>query len=200
MKHSIATLLISLLFTTTFGQQLISGDYGDGLRVCYDSATKKVTGYFEESTGFDETTNRPRFSCTFYMEGTSNGKKFNVKTYYPADKKNDLITGTLELVSNKKLKLLLPQDHGGCWNVQSFTGEPVDFTLEKSQPWIQIRYVNAAKAYFYSEKAADKQMKAYMVKGDIVGVEKIDQDWAYCAYYGKKVFRGWVKVAELNDL
>jgi hypothetical protein len=200
MKHTIATFLVSLFFTATFGQQLISGDYEDGLRLCYDSATKKVTGYFEMGTGYDETTNRPRFSCIFYLEGVNNGKKFDVKTYFPADKANDQVNGTMELVSSKEVKILLSDEHGGCWNVQHFKNEPVDFTLDKSQPWIQARYVNAARAYFYSEKTDDKQMKTYIVKGDMVYVEKIDHDWAWCTYFGKKAFKGWVKMSELNGL
>jgi hypothetical protein len=199
MKHAIVTFLVSFLFITTFGQQLISGDYNDGLKLCYDSTTKKVTGYFEEHTGYDEQTNTSRFSCIFYIEGVVSGKKFKVNTYFPADKKEDLINGTMELVTNKKVTLLLPQDHGGCWNVQPFT-KPVEFTLDKNQPWIQIRYVNTPKAYFYSEKSDDKRMKIYIVKADVVCVEKIEQDWAYCSYFGKKVSKGWVKLAELNTL
>jgi len=199
MKHAIVALLISFVFSTTFGQQLISGDYDDGLKLCYDSATKKVTGYFEEHTGYDEQTNSARFSCIFYIEGIVTAKKFKVNTYFPADKKDDQITGTIELVNNKEFTLLLPQDHGGCWNVQPFT-KPVEFTLNKNQPWIQVRYVNAAKAYFYSEKSDDKQMKIYIVKGDVVCVEKIEAGWAYCTYFGKKVSKGWVKVNELNTL
>jgi hypothetical protein len=198
MKHVIVTFLISFIFTTTFGQ-LISGDYNDGLKLCYDSTTKKVTGYFEEHTGYDEQTNSSRFSCIFYMEGIVNGKKFTINTYFPADKKDDQVTGTMELISNKSVTVLLPEDHGGCWNVQPFT-KPVDFTLDKNQPWIQVRYVNVTKAYFYSEKMDDKRMKVYLVKADVVYVEKMEEGWAYCTYFGKKVSKGWVKVSELNAL
>jgi hypothetical protein len=199
MKYAFVTFLAALVYATTFGQQLISGDYNDGLKLCYDSATKKVTGYFEEGTGYDEQTNSSRFSCIFYIEGTVSGKKFKVNTYFPADKKDDLVTGTMELVSNTSVNLVLPQDHGGCWNVQPFT-KPVDFTLDKKQAWIQIRYVNIAKAYFYSEKLDDKRTKIYLVKADVVCVEKIEAGWAYCTYFGKKVSKGWVKVSELNIL
>jgi hypothetical protein len=83
--------------------------------------------------------------------------------------------------------------------VQPFT-KPVDFTLDKSQPWIQVRYVNVAKAYFYSEQLDDKRMKTYLVKADVVCVEKIEAGWAYCTYFGKKISKGWVKVSELNIL
>jgi hypothetical protein len=200
MKHSIATFLVIFFFTSTFGQQLISGDYGDGFKLCYDSATKKITGHFANYTGWDERTNTARFSCIFYLEGSVDGKKFDVKTYAPAEKNSDLINGTVELISNKEVKIKLAEEHGGCWNVQHFNDEPVDFSLEKSQPWIQVRYVNGAKANFYSDKSDDKKTKVYIVKGDVVCVEKIDKDWAYCTYFGKKECKGWIKIADLNVL
>lgn len=193
------TLLGCFVCSAIFGQQIISGNYNFELKLCYDSSTKKVTGYYENGTGYDEQTNNARFTCIFYIEGTVSGKKFKVNTYFPADKKEDLVTGTMELISNKSITLVLPQDHGGCWNVQPFT-EPIDFTLAKKQPWVQVRFVNVAKAYFYSEKLDDKRTKIYLVKADVVCVEKIETGWAYCTYFGKKASKGWMKVSEFNTL
>ena len=42
--------------------------------------------------------------------------------------------------------------------------------------------------------------KKYIIKGDIVYVEKIEGDWALCSYFGKKTTKGWLKVADLNQL
>ena len=36
--------------------------------------------------------------------------------------------------------------------------------------------------------------------GDIVYVEKIEGDWALCSYFDKKTTKGWLKVADLNQL
>jgi len=81
MKKILTTLITILSAVVSFGQHPISGDYDIGLRLSYDSATKKVTGYFEDYTGMDETTHNPRFSCIFYIEGTATGRKFAVTTY-----------------------------------------------------------------------------------------------------------------------
>ena len=199
MKNVMVSFLVSFVCVSSFGQQLTSGEYSDELKLCYDSATKKVTGYYESGTGYDEQTHNARFTCAFYIEGTVSGKKFKVNTYFPADKKDDQITGTMELASNKSMTLVLPEDHGGCWNVQPFK-EPVNFTLEKIQSWIQVRYINVAKAYFYSEQLDEKRTKIYLLKADVVCVEKVEAGWAYCTYFGKKVSKGWVKVSELNAL
>jgi hypothetical protein len=200
MKKTFTTLLTALLCNWAFGQQLMSGIYDGRLRLSFDSANKKVTGYFEEYTGSDEQTGNPRFSCVFYLEGTMTGQKFTVNTYYPTDSKDDLIQGTMEIVTNKKVKIRLPKEHGGCWNVQPFADKPVVFTLEGKQSWMQIRYVDAAKAYFYSDKGEDNRLKSYLVKGDIVCIEKIEEQWAYCTFISKKTTKGWLKLAGLNTL
>ena len=199
MKQSIVTLLVLILSLSTFGQQILSGDYSSGLILSFDSATKKVTGYFQNYTGSDEKTGNARFSCIFYIEGIATGKKFTIKTYFPTEKTEDLISGTMEIISDWQVKIKLPQEHGGCWNVQHFADEPVDFSLEEKQNWAQVRYVNVARAYFYSDRSDDKRMKSYIVKGDFVCIEKIEQGWAYCTYFGKKITKGWMKVAELNS-
>lgn len=198
MKHATAILLILLLSGSTSGQQILSGNYSFGLKLSYDSATKKVTGYFEDYTGEDEKTGNPRFSCIFYIEGIATGKKFAIKTYVPTEKNDDLISGTMEIVTNRQVKIKLPQEHGGCWNVQHFADEPVDFTLETRQKWQQVRYADVPKANFYSDSSEDKRMKSYIVKGDFVCVAKIEHGWAYCTYFGKKTTTGWMKVSELN--
>lgn len=200
MKQSITTLLTALLFNSLFGQHIVSGDYGDGLKLSFDSATKKLTGCFESYTGMDEQTKNPSFSCIFYLEGTVSGQKFTIKTYYPTDKQGDLIQGTIEIVTNKKVKIKLPKEHGGCWNVQPFADKPVGFTLETNQNCIQTRYVNADRAYFYSDKSDDKRLKSYLIKGNFICIEKIEGDWAYCIYVGKKTTKGWLKLSDLNTL
>lgn len=200
LKPIIATLLSILLCHSIFGQQLIAGTYDAGLRLAFDSTNKKVTGYFEDYTGNDEQTGNPRFSCIFYLEGTMTANKFTLKTYYPTNREDDLIEGTLEVVTSRKIKIKLPKEHGGCWNVQHFADEPVAFTLEGNQNWKQIRYVAAARSYFYSDKGEDKPLKSYLVKGDFVCVEKIEGQWAYCTFVGKKTTKGWLKLAAFNRL
>lgn len=113
MKNLFLILLLasSNLF---FGQKVISGEYEMDLKLSYDASKNMLTGYFESYTGWDEQTRNSQFSCIFYIEGKVTGNKFNVKTYYPEDKKEDLILGTVEIVNNRTIKIKLPEEHGGC--------------------------------------------------------------------------------------
>jgi hypothetical protein len=70
MKQIILTFLVAFFATSCLGQMLISGDYGSGLKLAYDSAGKKLTGYFEDYSGLDAQ-NNPMFSCIFYLEGSA---------------------------------------------------------------------------------------------------------------------------------
>lgn len=200
MKQSITTLLTVFLVNSLFGQRVVSGEYDSGLKLSFDSTTKKITGYFEDYTGNDEQTNNPKFSCIFYLEGTVTGPKVTIKTFYPTHKKDDLIQGTIEIVANNKVKIELPKEHGGCWNVQHFADEPVSFTLEKGQKWVQIRYVDATKTFFHNDKSEEGLLKSYLVRGNLIFVEKIEGQWAYCTYAGKKTTTGWLKLSDLNTL
>lgn len=202
MKYAISTITLLLFAIIVFGQEqtIVSGNYDSGLKLSYDSKTNKLTGYFESYTGFDEQTNKPRFSCVFYLEGDVVGQKFKVKTYYPLDKSENLIEGTVEIIDNKAVKIKLPEEHGGCRNVLHFADEPVKFKLEKSYNFVQIRYVDVDKAYFFSEKSNNKKLRAYLLKGDFVSVEKIEQGWVYCTYFGKKTTKAWFKLSDLNKL
>lgn len=134
MNKLLLTFLILLFANLLSGQKLISGEYDSGMRLSYDTSSNILTGYFESYTGLDEETQNPKFSCIFYIEGKVTGKKFSIKTYYPEDKKDDMISGTIEIIDNKTIKISLPEEHGGCWNVQHFADKPEEFGLEKKQP------------------------------------------------------------------
>ncbi len=188
------------VFNVLYGQKLASGEYEFGLKLAYNSKTNKISGYFENYTGWDETTNSPRFSCIFYMEGSAESNKFKIKTYYPGDKLADTIEGTCEIIASNSIKIKLPEEHGGCWNVQHFADEPVKFNLEKTIKWVDIRYVVVSKTYFHSQNTVSKKQKAYIIKSNIVCVEKLEGDWAFCTYYGKKITKGWIKTSDLNKL
>lgn len=197
MSKIIILFILILFSSVTFSQQIIqSGEYDNSLRMAYDSESKKITGYYENYTGWDEKTKAPRFSCIFYIEGTVSEQKVKIKTYYPEDKNEDTIEGHIEIVNNETIYIVLPEEHGGCWNVQHFADKPDKFKLVKETNWIQIRYVDTEKCYFHKSK----KLKSFVIKGDIVYVEKIEGDWALCSYFGKKTTKGWLKVADLNQL
>lgn len=182
------------------GQTLVSGEYEFGMNLSYDESSKILTGYFENYSGWDDETKNPRFSCIFYIEGKVTGKKITVKTYYPENKSDDVILGTVQIINNKTIKIKLPEEHGGCWNVQHFADEPEQFDLKKKTNWIQIRYVDKNKSFFFKENSNLSKTKIYLVKGDIVYVEKIENGKAFCTYKGKKTTKGWINTSDLNTL
>jgi hypothetical protein len=200
MKNICLTFLLLLLSNLTFGQKIISGEYDFGMKLSYDSASNTLTGYFENYTGLDEETQNPKFSCIFYIEGKVTGKKFAIKTYYPADKKDDLISGTIEILDTKTIKIKLPEEHGGCWNVKHFADQPEEFGLEKKTNWTQIRYIDKPKSYFYKDQSNANQTKIYLLKGDIICVDKIENGKAFCTYFGKKITKGWINISDLNKI
>ncbi len=198
---AILTITTFLLFSTiSFSQHLISGEYNFGLRLAYDEHSSIVTGYFENYTGWDEKMESPRFSCIFYLVGIVEDNKAKIISYYPGTIVGDTISGTLEIIDNKTISIQLSEEHGGCWNVQHFVDEPVEFQSLDSIPWSQIRFIATPKAYFYSTKSTDNRQKAYVIKNDKVYVTKLEGKWAYCLFYGKKTTKGWIKVSDLNRL
>jgi len=191
-------ILFLLLFPIKFyGQYKLTPGIYEELRIAYDSSANYVTGYYENGTGYDKKTGSPIFSCIFYIEGTLANDTANIKTYFPCD--TDIIEGKLSLNKNE-VKILLSSEHGGCWNVQHFTDSPVNFIFEQHKPWIQIRYAVKDKVYFYSEQNDMNKLKAYIVKGDIVYIEKINNDWVFCSFSGKRITQGWIRLSDLNQL
>lgn len=199
MRKLLTTITILWITNISFSQTLESGEYDSGLKLAYDSITNKLTGYFENYTGLDEETGNAKFSCIFYIQGSVTGSQFIVETYYP-NGTSDFIKGTFKIISEKTASIKLPEEHGGCWNVQHFADEAAQFDIEKKTEWIQIKYVLVDKAYFYTERSEDKKQKAYIVKNDFVCIEKIEGGWAYCTYFGKRITKGWIKTVDLNKI
>jgi hypothetical protein len=199
MRKLLSTITLLWLSNISFGQTIVSGEYDSGLKLAYDSITNKLTGYFENYTGLDEETGNPKFSCIFYIQGTITGGQFSVDTYYPNDT-SDIIKGDIQIINDKTASIKLPEEHGGCWNVQHFADDQVKFSLEKHIAWTQIRFITCDKTYFYSDKSIDKKQKSYIVKNDFVCIDKIEDEWAFCTYYGKSITKGWVRTADLNKI
>lgn len=200
MKLLLLFFALQLCALSMKAQLLWSGNYDFGLKLAYDSTINKLTGFYENATGWDEQTQSPRFLCSFYFEGNAALSKFKIISYFPKYKFEDTIQGTFEIVNNGTVKIKLYDDHGGCWNVQHFMEEPVVFKVENKHNWQQIRYITSEKSYFFAEKANNKSLHSYVVKFDIVCVERIDGAWAYCIFYGEKTTKGWIKASDLNSI
>lgn len=194
-------LLLTFLFCSSIQEnKLISGKYDEELHLAFNPNNNLITGYFSSATGYDESTDRPKFTCNFYLEGKLENNKVNLKTYYPLNKEDDLLPGTIKLTDNSHLSIQLSEEHGGCWNVQPLSKTPINFGLTEKHNWIEIRYITKDKSNFYSQKNDSTIRKTYLIKGDIVYIERIEDEWAYCNYYGVKTTSGWIKLESLNKI
>lgn len=202
IKLRITTILIVSIMLTDFSvacSQVTSGKYSNGLNIAFNPKTKQVTGYYENYSGEDETTGQPRFSCVFYFSGTYAKDSMSIDTYYPGDQEN-IIKGKIQITNANTISIKLHEDHGGCWNVQPLANESVEFTLTTEFKWIAISHITTDKAYFHSDKNSITKKKAYVIKGDVVYIDKEEQDWIHCTYYGKSVTQGWMKKESINQL
>ncbi|HEY2708231.1 MAG TPA: hypothetical protein VGI95_09270 [Caulobacteraceae bacterium] len=172
---------------------IASGAYDNTLLVAVDPATGVLSGYFDMTE-----VRQVSFSCIFYIKGKQGGGA--VDTFDIADRKGDLIRGALTPTGRGKLQLVLPEDHGGCANLQSFTDKtaPVDFELQTARPWTAVRVVKADKAYFYPTPDAAAHGRAYIVKDDGVGQLATKPGWVQAEFTGgAHVIAGWLRAADL---
>jgi len=178
---------IILIFTISLQIQAapIPGTYDEALVIAYDNKTDKISGYYENFSGWNERSGMPRFMCTFYLQGKPEADRpINIKTWYPGNPDPEaVISGTLKIsADNKNLIIKLNKEHGGCWNVQHFTDSPVSFSLAKKKNWIGIRVARSKKTYFYRQPDAQTRRRAYVINGDVLKVIKNNTDWLYIEY------------------
>lgn len=174
---------------------LVSGTYDDGMMIAYDPATHIVSGYYASATG------EGKFSCAFYLTGKLAGREADVSTYYPGESVSDLIKGRLVVEDDKSLRIVLPSEHGGCWNVQHFADErqPAEFSLATAHPWTSVIVVLSDRAYFFDAPRAAQHRKAYVVKGDALGVRAFQFGWYYVDFVSDgKTVSGWIRQMDVH--
>lgn len=172
---------------------VISGDYGDGMLIGVDPATRIVSGYFQSETAGG------RFSCIFYLTGKLRGPDIAITTYFPMTP-TDMIEGVLVPESGNKFIVRLADDHGGCWNVQHFADktEPAEFYLQTAYPWIAIAVAKQKRAYFFDAPDRKTHRTAYIVQGDGVGVRAVRGQWLQVDFIGgNKPVSGWLRTSDV---
>ena len=175
---------------------IASGAYDNTLLIGVDPATGAVSGYFNMTQG-----EQPVFNCTFYLKGRLAGRSAAVDSYFlgsPGD--DDRIKGSLTALAPGKVRVALPTEHGGCGNVWHFAdaSQPADFELQgAARPWIAVRVLKAAKAYFSPAPGAPHG-KAYIVQDDGVGVRAAQSGWVQADFVGEtRTSSGWLKESDL---
>jgi hypothetical protein len=172
---------------------IASGVYDDTLVLAVGPGGE-VSGYFDMTQP-----GTPSFSCIFYLKGRLAGAAAAVATYFPDDPKGDLIRGALTAAGPGKVRVALPTEHGGCGNLWQFADKdtPADFKLQQAMPWTSVRVVKADKAYFSATPGA-AHGRAYLVKGDGVGIRATQAGWVQADFVGEKhTSSGWLSEQDL---
>ncbi len=141
----------------------------------------------------------PSISCIFYLQGKLAGAAAPVATYFPEDPKGDLIRGSLAAAGPGKVRITLPTEHGGCGNLWQFADKanPAEFTLQHAEPWTAVRVVKADRAYLSPTPGA-AHGRAYLVKGDGVGVRAAKSGWVQADFVGEtRTSSGWLREQDL---
>ena len=188
-----AAALLALAPAAVAAPTLASGAYDNTLLLAV-AADGRVSGYFDMSQP-----GPPVISCIFYLKGQLRGAAAPIATYFPEDAKGDLITGQLAATGAGEARISLPTDHGGCPAIWSFADKdnPADFKLTKAMPWTAVRVVKADKAYFSPTPGA-AHGRAYIVKGDGVGVRAAQNGWVQADFVGEKhTSSGWLREQDL---
>jgi hypothetical protein len=195
-------LVLSAAQTGRADLDIPSGYYG-ALRVGFDPETRVLTGLYENYSGWDETTGEPRFSCIFYLRGVIAGDPpYAVETWYPETWPEEIIAGQIEAMTSDEdflLGIRLDEEHGGCWNVESFAGdEGVDFILEEPTDWREIRVIAADQAYLHETPEDSARTDFWLGRGVAIGVLETQPGWVLTEeeLEGHTV-QGWIKTDEL---
>ncbi len=196
----VLSILTLILTSGNSFSQLNSGVYNQSFNIVSDKFENKIKGYYYEENGYDEATKNPRFSCGFYFITTeSSNNEYKIKTFWPGENLGDTILGQIIILDSNNFMIKLETEHGGCWNVNHFADSLRKYELDQVKNWIDIKYVTKEKINFYETPDENKRRKAFLLKKDIVYVEKKEGNWLYCIYYGEKSnTKGWLKVDDLN--
>ncbi|MES2629323.1 MAG: hypothetical protein V4616_10195 [Bacteroidota bacterium] len=197
MRSIVLTFILTLSLFIAHSQEIAPGRYESGLRLAYDRQTQMLTGYYDDTypDSLSESGD-PNVAGTFYIQGKAEGSSFPIAFYFPGEK-NSRIVGSLRVGVNNEVYIRLSEEYGSLPNFQRFATEPAMFRLEERRNWSEIRYVNAANTGLYKDKNAKKPMVS-IAKNRVVFVEKVDEEYALCSFYGKKPYKGWIRLTNLN--
>ena len=195
---SVLILFFSFSVTAAMPGWNASGIYGE-LQIGVDPKTNVVTGYYVSGTGVSPDGSGPQFSCIFYLTGKKEGEKASVETYFPGDKKREIIPGELQFLPEAgigpALRLKMKALPGGCAMVAPTLKEGEQMTRTKAGEWVEIRVVKAKRAHFFESPEAVAPRKTYVVQGDGVQVYESRPGWVLADFEGRN--KGWLKEEDL---
>ncbi|XWJ93357.1 hypothetical protein ACRARH_14735 [Phytobacter ursingii] len=190
-----ATLAFSLLMAafSSHASNLHSGVY-EGLILAISPAGH-ITGYYAESA--EDGVKR---TCSFSLSGQVSAQETNAITSWSSS----VLPGQIS-ASTDGVKLTIPdgQTHAGCINVlmpEINTGLELETTQETH--WQALAQANAERVYLSSTADVATRRKAWIVKGDVVGVLQTQAGWTQIEFISGtgKTIRGWVNNKEIQPL
>ena len=195
MARHAASLCAALLCASLAGQpatpRLRSGMF-EGLMLAVD-AQGGITGYYREDQG-EGVVKR----CAFFLAGKVAAGESPVVTW-----NQNKFPGSLTPRSDGvKLRVEQGREHPGCGLVllpQIASGLELD--LVGAATWQELRRIADARADLHSAPREGNKTRAYLVRGDVVGVIAEAGDWLHVEYPNKgKMTRGWVRASGTKKL
>lgn len=194
MKPYLLLFILILFSSGTHDKRLTSGKYDGGLHIAFNPETNFISEYFRHYSNPDPSIDTIKFPCIFYFEGRVFNDTAIINNYYPLNKEDDMVMGTCVLLSESNITMQLSEEPGGCTNVRSMTGDAIDFSLAEAHKWIEIRCIVSEKSYLHTEMKESSKGAAYGVMGDILYIEQLNGNFAYCKSYSQPVTQGWIKL------
>lgn len=184
---------LSLLIVafSSYATTLHSGVY-EGLLLAV-SPTGNITGYYSESA--EDSVKR---TCTFFLTGHVSGQQPVTITSWSSAVRPGHIAA-----NSTGVTLTIPdgQNHAGCMSVmmpEIATGLELETTQQTD--WQTLMQVSSPRAYLSTTPDVATRRKAWIVKGDVVGVIQKQAGWTKVEFItgsGKRTL-GWVSSAELQ--
>jgi hypothetical protein len=172
------------------------GNYEDAVRLSYDSVTKEVAGYVKMDVNSLDDSKKIYRSCAVLFIGKINGSGTASVDFYNSPDLKLVTTGDIAFDADK-VTVTAKSGEGYCNDILNLTdGLEMDFA--KSRPYIGCRAVNEEKVYLYSSPVDSSKTKMYLLKGDIIMILGIKENWVEIEYIGKRIIDGWIRKSELS--
>ncbi|SCB95854.1 hypothetical protein GA0061071_103182 [Kosakonia oryzendophytica] len=192
MRNFLMVLALSIS-TASYAASLQSGIY-EGLQLAV-SPTGDVTGYYSETLGQGVTRN-----CSFALAGKVNAvQEADIRSW-----SSDVLPGHIAATKNGVvLRIPQGQSHDGCINVMvPLIDEGLELERTRQTRWLSMAEVSGERVYLSNSPDVATRRKAWLVKGDVVGVVKNQSGWTQIEFVSEsgKTTAGWVESSKIKPL
>ena len=166
----------------------------------------EVVGFFNVERGEGVT-----FRCSFFLKGKEVKGQADIVTWSGQRIRKDgdiyFFPGLLKNENKGDIYLKIEQgsgEHPGCgMAIGPQVGEEgLPLSRNYEAKWATLRMVKNDRAALFSQSALDKKTKSYFIRGDVLGVLSVKDEWLHIEFPrpGKKSIKGWVRSVDVEDL